>query len=246
MVSRGRIGQLAGVFAKTWQRPPTKEELQALVDDFVLEEIYYREAVNMGIDRDDTVIRRRLRQKIEFLTDDVAALVEPSDEVLESYLAANEDRFRRDDRYTFEQVFIDPGRHKEDLGGHVDQQLAILREGGEADGDSGLLPRTFENASRQAVDSTFGIGFSGEMEKLAPGEWRGPVQSGLGVHLVRLASREEGTVPGLDEIRPLVEREWANKQRLEGRRRINEELRKQYEVTVEWPQAGEEAGSQEP
>ncbi len=74
VVSAGRIEQLATVFGKTWQRPPTSKELKGLIDDFVLEEVYYRQAVAMGIDRDDTIIRRRLRQKLEFLTDDVSSL----------------------------------------------------------------------------------------------------------------------------------------------------------------------------
>jgi hypothetical protein len=93
VVSAGRIEQLAKIYAKTWQRPPTRQELQGLIDDFVLEEVYYRQAVAMGIDRDDTVIRRRLRQKLEFLTGDAAGLLEPSDQELTSYLASHPEAF---------------------------------------------------------------------------------------------------------------------------------------------------------
>ena len=96
LVSAGRIQQMANIFSKTWQRPPTAEELKGLIDDFVLEEIYYRQAVAMGIDRDDTVIRRRLRQKFEFLTDDLAATIEPTEEELTAYLVANPRAFRRE------------------------------------------------------------------------------------------------------------------------------------------------------
>ena len=115
LVSVGRIVQLSNIFGKTWQRPPTREELQGLVDDFVLEEIYYRQAVAMGIDRDDTIIRRRLRQKFEFLTDDVAASIQPTDEELSEYLAAHPETFRRDSTYTFRQVYINPEKFGDDL-----------------------------------------------------------------------------------------------------------------------------------
>jgi len=108
VVSAGRIEQLENIFTKTWQRPPSPQELKGMIDDFVLEEIYYRQAVAMGIDRGDTVIRRRLRQKFEFLTDDMAAASVPNDEDLASYLAANADAFAIDTTYTFEQVYFNP------------------------------------------------------------------------------------------------------------------------------------------
>ena len=246
VVSSGRIEQLANIFAKTWQRPPTREELQGLVDDFVLEEVYYRQAVAMGIDRDDTIIRRRLRQKLEFLTDDAAALTEPTEEELAAYLAANKDAFRRQSTYTFEQVYINPERHGDGLEDFVATQLAALRAGRLPAGGIGLLPPSFEDAPRQQVDGSFGSGFSGLLDGLSlPSEaplrgdanWQGPIESGLGLHLIRLTSRTEGTLPELAEIRPVVKRELANERRLENRRRMNEQLVAAYDVTVEWPQA---------
>ncbi len=235
VVSAGRIEQLANIFAKTWQRPPTADELKGLIDDFVLEEIYYRQAVAMGIDRDDTVIRRRLRQKFEFLTDDMAAAIDPSDEDLAAYLAANSDAFRRDTTYTFRQVYINPERPGVELEAYVAEQLSALRAGSKAGGDAGLLPARFDQAPSQVVDGSFGSGFSQKLDGLPAGEWQGPIESGLGVHLIRLESREEGTLPELAEIRPLVEREWANKKRLDARRKTNEQLLELYDVVVEWP-----------
>lgn len=235
VVSAGRIQQMASIFAKTWQRPPTANELKGLVDDFVLEEIYYRQAVAMGIDRDDTVIRRRLRQKFEFLTDDLAATVEPTGEELATYLAANPDAFRRETTYSFEQVYINPDRAGEDLEDLVADQLAALRSGEAEPVETGLLPVRFNTAPVRIVNNSFGTGFTENLDALTPGEWQGPVESGLGVHLVRLESRVEGTLPELDEIRPVVEREWANEKRLETRRLINEQLLKDYEVEIEWP-----------
>jgi len=231
VITEGRIEQFATIFAKTWQRPPTAEELTALVDDYILEEVCYRQAKTMGIDADDTVIRRRLRQKFEFLTDDTAALVQPTDQDLADYLAAHPDKFRQSPTYTFEQVYFNPEKHTEAV---VAEELSFLREGKQV-GDVSLLPRSFTAARRQAVDGTFGIGFSEQLDPLQVGDWQGPVRSGLGWHLVKIESRTEGRLPELGQIRAIVEREWSNDKRLEIRKQINDRLLKEYEITVEWP-----------
>ncbi len=235
VVSAGRIEQLENIFTKTWQRPPTADELKRLVDDFVLEEIYYRHAVAMGIDRDDTVIRRRLRQKLEFLTDDMAAADVPTDEELVAYLAENADAFLRDTTYTFEQLYINPEQPGADLERRIEEQLAALRAGNESSGDAGLLPSNFDATPARAVDGSFGLGFSESLDALPVGEWEGPIESGLGLHLIRIDTRIEGSLPDLDDIRPIVEREWANQKRLDTRQLINEQLLQDYDVVIEWP-----------
>jgi len=243
VVSAGRIEQLANVFAKTWQRPPNKDELQGLIDDFVLEEVYYRQAVAMGIDRDDTIIRRRLRQKMEFLTDDTAALIEPTEEALATYLAEHEDTFRESGTYTFQQVYFDPEKHGDDPENHVAEQLTKLRseearpESRQIEfGDVSLLPTAFQEASRRAVDGTFGSGFSQELDKLEIGPWLGPVPSGLGFHLIRIDSVTKGRLPELSEIRPIVQREWSNERRLAVREETNKSLLQNYDVVIQWPE----------
>lgn len=261
LVNPGRVEQFATVFAKTWQRPPTREELQGLIDDYVLEEIYYRQAVAMGIDRDDTVIRRRLRQKLEFLTDDATSLADPTDEQLETFLRENESRFRQSPKYTFRQIYFNPEKHGEDPEGFLLERRTQLRQmqtGQDAsspnpavnaeraanekllEGDPSLLPESFQSASVQEIDRNFGLGFAKQLEPLSLETWEGPLQSGMGAHLVRIDAREEGRLPRLDEIRNAVEREWRNKTRLESREAINASLRDQYEVIVAWPQSIEE------
>jgi hypothetical protein len=235
IVSAGRIEQLNNIFTKTWQRPPSPAELKGMIDDFVLEEIYYRQAVEMGIDRDDTVIRRRLRQKFEFLTDDMAAASVPTDEQLAAYLAANADAFAKDTTYTFEQVYINPERAGVDLERRVAEELAALKAGNEAGGTGGMLPSYFDNAPARAVDNSFGRGFARSLDTLPLNDWQGPVESGLGLHLVKIAERVEGYLPDLADIRPIVEREWVNENRLETRRLINDQLLSNYDVVIEWP-----------
>ena len=243
VVSAGRIEQLASIFAKTWQRPPTKEELQGLIDDFVLEEVYYRQAVAMGIDRDDTIIRRRLRQKMEFLTDDTASVIEPVEEELATYLAEHEDTFRESGTYTFQQVYFNPEKHGDDPEGYVAEQLTKLRSddgktgSGQIEvGDVSLLPTALKEVPRRAVDGTFGSGFSQELDKMEIGQWQGPVPSGLGFHLIRIDSVTKGRLPELSEIRPIVQREWSNERRLAVREETNKSLLQNYDVVIQWPE----------
>ena len=235
VVSAGRIEQLTNIFVKTWQRPPTPEELKGLIDDYILEEVYYRKAIAMGIDKNDTMIRRRLRQKMEFLSDDAATLAEPNDEELKAYLAANESMFRSEPVYTFRQIYFNAEKHGDDPLAYVRTQADNLRAGSEVTGDPTLLPKAFEDAPRRAVDSTFGAGFAKQLDTLTPGQWSDPISSGIGLHLIRLESCLPGRLPDLEEIRPLVQREWANQKRLKFRQKFNEGLLKNYKVLIEWP-----------
>ena len=240
VVTSGRIEQLESIFRKTWQRPPTPAELKGLVDEFVLEEAYYRRAVAIGIDRDDTIIRRRLRQKLEFLTDDAAALVSAADEDLAAYLADHPDEFRELPKYSFRQVYFNSDKHADKDAEWFDSQLEQLRSGGEEIGDPSLIADSFADAPRQVVDGTFGAGFSASLDELEAGSWQGPIRSGLGIHLILLEGRVEGRLPSLDEIRPIVQREWSNAQRIANREAMNTELLQDYEVVIEWPEADTE------
>ena len=233
VVSAGRIEQLVAIFHKTWQRSPTAEELKNLIDDYILEEVYFRQAVAMGIDRNDAVIRRRLRQKYEFLTDDMAAALSPTDAQLTAYVEANQQAFWKDASYTFSQVFVDPKQTDNDR--LVSDTLAKLRNGEMRPEGFGLLPVDFEAAPARVIDGTFGSGFSQSLDELETGQWTGPVQSGFGVHLILLQERVPGFVPELAEIRPIAEREWANEKRIQTRDTINQQLLSGYDVTIEWP-----------
>ena len=123
VITQGQITSMMIGFSRTWQRPPTREELERLIRDRVREEVYSREAVAMGLDQDDPVIRRRLQQKLEFVTDDVAALAEPTDAELAAYLKAHADVFHVDRKFTFSQVYLDQSKHGERLTRDADQLL---------------------------------------------------------------------------------------------------------------------------
>jgi PPIC-type PPIASE domain len=238
VVTQGQIEHLARGFARTWQRPPSADELEGLIREHLREEVYYREATALGLDKDDIIIRRRLRQKLEFISEDVAAQVESTDEQLRAYLKANPEAFRVEPRFAFRQVYLNPERRRESLAHDAVQLLVQLNQtGAKADtsslGDSFLLEHDFDAIAASEVAKQFGAKFAAQLNELQPGQWQGPVESGYGVHLVYITERTTGRVPALEEIRDTVRREWANVRRLEANERFYQRLLKRYTVTVE-------------
>jgi hypothetical protein len=238
VISEARVEALAENFARTWMRPPTPEELRGLVDDYVAEEVFYREAIAMGLDRDDTVIRRRLRQKMEFISEDVAAAVEPTDAELQAYLDKHAEKFVEPPRLTFEQVFLSSENRGDAARRDAERILAELTAGrGPANpqelGDPTLLPPAMEAAGLQEVANTFGTEFATQLDEAPVGQWAGPLQSGFGLHVVRVAERQSGTMPTLAEIRPIVAREWQAERRQATNAAFLLQLRAKYEVRIE-------------
>jgi hypothetical protein len=246
VVSEARVRSLAHNFRRTWQRPPTPEELDALVREHVREEVLYREALALGLDRDDTIVRRRMRQKMEFISEEAAALARPTDRELADYLAAHPDAFRTEPRATFSQVYLDPRRRAKTLDADAGHLLAELNRTGAAldpakASDSLLvLEARYENASRTDVSRTFGGEFAAALFEQPAGRWVGPLASGYGVHLVRVEAMTRGGLAPLEEVRPLVEREWANARRKALGEAFYDKLRAKYRLTVRMPGGGGE------
>jgi len=245
VITQGDITSIMIGFSRTWQRPPTREELDGVIRDRVREEVYYREAMAMGLDRDDPVIRRRLQQKLQFVTDDVAAPAEPTDAELSEYLKTHADVFRVDRRLTFNQVYLDPAKHGERLAQDIDKLLTQLRQHGSNDldltslGDTFLLEYRFEAAPTTEIAKQFGDKFVTKLADVPLGQWFGPVESGYGVHLVFVEKRTERRLPELDEVRNAVQRDWINARRLESNEKFFQSLLKHYEMVVEKPDPAE-------
>lgn len=238
VVSETRVTSLVSSFERAWLRPPTEAELQGLIDDHVREEILYREALVLGLDRDDLVVRRRLRQKMEFLNEDLSLPLEPSDEDLRAYLEANADGFRVPPRTTFEQIFLDPERSDGNPRRRAADLLERLRAAApESYGDPTLLPSRMQHASPREIDDTFGPGFADDISALPQAEWSGPVASSFGLHLVRVGAREPERMPPLEEVRDAVGRDWSAERRREANERFYQSLRSRYRVEVRGPTA---------
>jgi hypothetical protein len=242
VVTRGKIEQLAAGFERAWQRPPTAREMTGLVEDYIKEEVYVREAIATGLDRDDTIIRRRLRQKLEFLTEDALDAAAPSDEDLRAYLKAHPDSFRVEPRVAFRQVFVDGNRRG--AATQSDARALLVRLSSampgadiSALGDSQMLPSVVELAPQSDVARVFGQEFAGKVAGLAPGSWAGPIASGYGLHLVEVTERVEGRMPELAEVRDAVARDWQTAQRRERSEALFRRLLARYTVVVEPPAA---------
>lgn len=237
IVSSAQIDRLAVQFDRSWQRAPTAQEVQGLIDEYVLEEVLYREAKSIGLDQDDAIVRRRLKQKMELLVDDVSP-GNPSDDELQQFLQSYPDRFRTDSHITFEQIYL--------VDSSIDAARAMLsrlQEGESVDPDLSaaavLLPRSFENVSESIVARQFGEVFTAKLFALPEGRWIGPVESPFGIHLVRIDEILPGEIPVLAEIRNVVQREWLASRRRAAREAFFEKLKAKYTITIEAYEASE-------
>jgi parvulin-like peptidyl-prolyl cis-trans isomerase-like protein len=241
VISVARVATLADGFTRTWRRPPTAQELQGLVDDYIREEVFYREGRAAGLDRDDVVIRRRVRQKMEFLAEDMTP-AEPSEEQLAAYLASHPDRFRTEERLTFHHVFLSAARRGSAMENDTKQLANALARASAAEnaaslGDPFLLGEEFRSLSPSDVARTFGEDFAKRISTVEQGRWHGPIPSGFGLHFVFVDERTPGNLPPLDAVRQAVRKEWLNDRRLEAEQTLYRKLRNRYEIVVETPPA---------
>lgn len=225
------VDRLVQQFEATWRRRPTQEEVSNLVDAQIREEILVREALALGLDQGDGVIRNRLAQKMAFLTTSVAQSMLPKDEALIAYLEANPDRFTMQGLLAFDQIRIPEGAD-------ADAALAALSAGAELEeiSISSLLPPSMPLTSAQAIDATFGRDFYATLIDLPDNTWAGPVQSGYGVHLVRLTGRQKPALPAFEAIRDQVLADWRRQQADTLTVAQFEVFRENYEIEVPTPE----------
>jgi hypothetical protein len=241
VVTAGEIGWLTSSWEKRWNRPPTPQERQGLIDQYIRETVFYREALAMGLDRDDTIIRRRLAQKLEFLTQDLVATVPPTEEELRAYFTEHAARYQQPALVTFTHVFIDPDRHGEQSHPHAKEIGAKLRalspptDGAAALGDPFMLQAYYPERTEAEVAKLFGTEFARSVAGLVPGAWHGPVLSGYGMHFVYVDRRSPVVPAEFVAVRDRVEQDWRDARREEFEAEYYAALRARYEVVVEDP-----------
>jgi hypothetical protein len=243
VVTPGQLEQLTGQFSRTWMRPPTPTELEGLVREYVRSEIYYREALAMGLDQDDPYVRNRLALKLEVLLDGLSAEADPGDEELSRFLEAHAERFAEPARLSFRQLYLNPDRHADPLA--KARLLRDLLRGG-ADpaelGDVSMLAPGLDAASAEVIARQFGEDFAAALLALEPGDWVGPVRSTFGLHLVQVSQQKPARQPALAEVRDAVLTEWRDQRRREAREDAYRRLRERYDVVVE-PESEDQAGT---
>jgi hypothetical protein len=172
------------------------------------------------------------------MLEDISAQGTATDEQLQQFLTDNREKFRLEPRYRFSQVYLNPAQRQETLAVDVAQLLERLgQEGGGIDpeslGDSIMLPGTLPLSPASVINRQFGSDFTAQLNDLETGTWQGPVRSGYGIHLVLIEERVAGRDPELEEIRPLVEREYGLQMRNELKENIYSNLRQKYTVEIE-------------
>ena len=240
VIDRGQVAHLAAGFTRIRERPPTASELQGLIDEAIREEVFYREAIAQGLDRDDVIVRRRMMQKLEFVAQNVDPVPEPSDAQLQAWLGAHPARFALPPRYAFRQVYLDPDRHGDALEKDAAKLLATLRARGvradsSGEGDPTQLAHRVDDMAADEVRKRYGSAFADALERMPTGGWLGPVRSGFGVHLVLPERRVPGRAPTLAEVRDDARREWVHAQEVARNARFYADLRRRYDIRVEMP-----------
>ena len=253
VVTAGEIEWMQTAWQKRWNRPPTAEELDGLVRQYIRETVLYREALTMGLNQHDTVIRRRLAQKLEFLAKDLVTLTPPMEEELRAYFGLHQQRYQEPVRYSFTQVFLDRDKRGDATLDDAEMIKATLIAMGEAIEDAGalgdgfLLQNEYREISQAEIQKLFGSGFSESLIALSPGKWHGPILSGYGVHLVYTSRITEPPAPVFAEVRERVVQDWTSNRSEELNEQFYASLRDSYTVVIEEP-AGEDkvAALQEP
>lgn len=245
-VTAGDIDWMVGSWEKRWMRPPTEQELAGLIDQHVRETVLYREALSMGLDEDDVIIRRRLAQKLEFLSQDLVDSVPPTEDELRAFFDEHAERYRAPGLITFATVFVDPDLHEDDTLPHAERVGAKLRalapptEGFEALGDPFMLQSYYPEHSEAQIAKLFGSPFAGSVAELEAGAWHGPILSGYGVHFVYVEARTEPPPPTFEMAGDDVIRDFEDSRREAFDADFYQSLQARYEVVIEQDEPADE------
>jgi hypothetical protein len=237
VITPGQIDSMVATFARTWQRPPTQKKLKGIVDDYVRDELATREGLALGLDRDDIVIRRRLRQKLEFLIEDSSDTSPVTDAELQAWLERHPDQYRIEPQVAFRQVYVSPDRRGAATERDAKILLATLSAAGRdvptSIGDSLMLPRDVDLSTRSSIAQQFGEEFADALLTIERGRWAGPLRSGYGLHLVWVHARDDGRMPALEEVRSQVERDMVSARRRERIDQMYTQMLSRYKVIME-------------
>ncbi len=237
-VSERDLERMRSLWEAEAGRLPTEVELEVLVEERIREEVLYREALRLGLDRDDVIIRRRLAQKIAFLLEDGEPLAEPDETALLRFFETHRRKYERPARISFEHIYFSPDRRDDAAVTDATETLRELqangaREGSERGlGDPFLLPSDYEEQTREDISSLFGDDFANAVDGLASNRWHGPIRSAYGVHLVRLREHRPAVEPEFAKIRDRVLEDYRAERRRDVNRKQYENLRGRYEVGI--------------
>lgn len=250
VISKGSIDRLISLWENKKQRPPTQIELQGMIEQQIREQVMYREALAMGLDKDDAIVRKRLAQKIEFISSDIAAMAEPSDDELTKFLNEHHKKFETPAYLSFEHIYFNSDKRDAQAEHNA---LKLLDELKHPDlkidthiaGDSFMMGKEYDEITEYGVSRIFGQNFAAELFKLNTGDWQGPVRSGYGTHLIRISNKTPAKPVELNTVRDKVRNEWQAEQRQSMNKIFYENLRQRYEIVIENAPDKDESGKVE-
>lgn len=234
VVTAAEIERLSNTWAKKWNRPPTEIELKGLIESYIKEEVYYREALALGLDQDDTVLRRRLMQKMEFLSNDLAELNQPDETALNKYFLDNQEKYEIPPSISFTHIYFSldkRGAKALEDAKSVLARLNVMRA--PERGDSFMLQYDFVQETPFEVARLFGNDFAERLFALETNTWQGPIESGYGLHLVRISEKIDSRMPELASVVDKVRTDFMFEQRQKVNKEIYERFKERYEIVIE-------------
>jgi len=240
-ITASNVERLRDVWSKQWNRPPTEPEIKGLINSHIREEVLYREGLALGLDQNDTIIRRRLAQKMEFLFEDLADQVKPTHEELKDYFERNQNQYRFPARFSFNHVYFSVDKRGNSVERDARRLLVHLQTTdatpmqASSQGDRFMLQYDFARKTEQEVAKLFGQRFAEQLSEIPEGSWQGPIESGYGLHLVRIHDKVEPQLPELNEVRDRVQTNLVSERRREINEQVYQRLKARYEIIVEDP-----------
>lgn len=232
-IGEGQVRWLQETFTSQWRRSPTTEEMKGLLATLTEEELLAREARALGLDQHDTVVRRRLAQKLSFLVEDTSRIADPSEGELRRFHSEHAERYQADARITFQQVFFSPQRRSQVEADAAAALIRVSTTGAPVEGDPTLLDYMYEDVDRPVVISLFGPDFAHAVFAAPPGSWSGPVKSAYGLHLVQVTEHRPGGVRRFEDVRDLVMKDWRRERERETKAAYLLRLRDKYRIATE-------------
>jgi peptidyl-prolyl cis-trans isomerase C len=234
-ITADQVAEIERSAALLQGREPTRAELERLVRDAIRDEVYYRRAIELGLDANDDVVRQRLIEKMRYVTENTAD-PEPPEADLKAYFASHADRFRIPELVSFDQVFFSPRERGESARSDAEEALEALRDGADPArfGDRTPLDSRFEAADPDRVRVLFGEELTQAVFSAAVGEWLGPIESDFGWHVVRVIERSQARDPEFAEVEDAVRRTYADDRLAAANAAAFDAMRRHFDIAVQW------------
>jgi peptidyl-prolyl cis-trans isomerase C len=239
VVTTNEIMQMEQSWESRWNRPPTSQEREGLINRHVKDIVLYRTALEMGLDKDDRVVIGRMVQKLKFMGNDLIRPPQPSEQDLVTFYEKHKEQYMPEEKVTMSHIFFDPDKREDETLVDADKALNILRSKGEFDGDFSsygdafMLQNYYPDRSELAIRKLFGTGFTETVFQLETDTWQGPVLSGYGTHLVYVHNHQKSELPAFNIVRDQVKNEWMEDMQKKLNDRYVEGLMARYEIVFE-------------